>query len=171
MAADPYKMLGVSRTASEAEIKSAYRKLAKKYHPDLNAGNDVKFKELNSAHDVLADPTKRAAFDRGEIDGSGEPTRPQYTRQPGSGPARPGTHSGNFDFGNFGDLDDLFSAFGGGKSRSQRRAAPVDHDVHYKVEVDFMEAARGGKNALPCRTENRSTLPFPKALPTGKNSD
>ena len=71
---DPYKTLGVSRTADQAEIKSAYRKLAKKYHPDLNPGDaDVerRFKDVSAAYDVLGDSAKRAKFDRGEFDAGG----------------------------------------------------------------------------------------------------
>src|SRR5476649_1655341 len=76
MARDPYDILGVKKDASEADIKAAYRKLAKKHHPDLNPTNknaDEKFKEVNAANDLLSDKEKRAAFDRGEIDMEGQP--------------------------------------------------------------------------------------------------
>ena len=65
---DPYKTLGIKKNATSAEIKSAYRKLAKEHHPDLNSGNAEHFKNISSAYDVLSDKTKRARFDRGEFD-------------------------------------------------------------------------------------------------------
>jgi len=71
MTKNPYEILGVSKNASDADIKSAYRKLAKKYHPDLNPADksaDEKFKELNAANNLISDAEKRAAFERGEID-------------------------------------------------------------------------------------------------------
>src|ERR1700761_8666283 len=81
---DPYKTLGVERTASEAAIRSAYRKLAKRHHPDVNPGKPEaaeKFKEISTAYDLLGDKEKRARYDRGEIDASGNempPQRPFY---------------------------------------------------------------------------------------------
>ena len=75
MADDPYKVLGVARDASEKDISGAYRKLAKKHHPDLNPGNkkaEERFKAISAAHELLSDPEKRARFDRGEIDASGQ---------------------------------------------------------------------------------------------------
>src|SRR5713226_8821661 len=82
---DPYAMLGVKREASPDEIRSAYRKLAKKYHPDLNPGNkeaEARFKAISAANELLSDPEKRARFDRGEIDASGQerPERAAYRR-------------------------------------------------------------------------------------------
>ncbi|MFT3964499.1 MAG: DnaJ domain-containing protein, partial [Sphingobium sp.] len=77
--ADPYSLLGVSRTADEAAIKSAYRKLAKELHPDRNKDNPKaadRFSEVTAAYDLLSDKDKRAQFDRGEIDGNGNPTHP-----------------------------------------------------------------------------------------------
>src|ERR1700761_6404499 len=73
---DPYKVLGVSKTASEAEIKKAFRSLAKKHHPDTHPGNDKakqRFQEISAAYDVIGDKDKRAKFDAGEIDASGNP--------------------------------------------------------------------------------------------------
>ena len=90
---DPYDVLGVSKTASEAEIKSAFRKLAKKYHPDQSKEPKAKerFAEVGSAYEILGDDKKRKAFDRGEIDAEGKPRAPQFEgfgfgAQPGGGP-------------------------------------------------------------------------------------
>src|SRR6202789_504097 len=95
---DPYDVLGVSKTASEAEIKSAFRKLAKKYHPDQSKELKAKerFAEVGSAYEILGDDKKRKAFDRGEIDAEGKPRAPQFE---GLG-AQPG--GGRGDFRNFG---------------------------------------------------------------------
>src|SRR5580698_9188730 len=94
---DPYDVLGVSKTASGAEIKSAFRKLAKKYHPDQSKEPKAKerFAEVGSAYEILGDDKKRKAFDRGEIDAEGKPRAPQFE---GFG-AQPG---GRGDFRNFG---------------------------------------------------------------------
>ncbi len=94
---DPYEVLGVQRNASAAEIKSAFRKLAKKHHPDANK-NDTKsagrFAEVNSANEILGDEDKRKQFDRGEIDAEG---KPRYQGFPGGG-ARPGGAPGGFEY-------------------------------------------------------------------------
>src|ERR1700685_2057615 len=107
---DPYDVLGVSKTASEAEIKSAFRKLAKKYHPDQSKEAKAKerFAEIGSAYEILGDEKKRAAFDRGEIDAEGKPRAPQFE---GFGSGRPG---GGADFRNF-NFD-----FGGGEFATGR---------------------------------------------------
>src|ERR1039457_5940473 len=102
---DPYEVLGVQRGASAAAIKSAYRKLAKKHHPDANK-NDPKsaarFSELSSANEILGDEEKRKQFDRGEIDAEG---KPRFQGFPGGGGARPGAGFGpetEFETFNFG---------------------------------------------------------------------
>ncbi|WP_157085222.1 DnaJ domain-containing protein, partial [Sphingomonas adhaesiva] len=90
--ADPYATLGVARGASEADIKKAYRKLAKELHPDRNKDNpkaSERFSQVTSAYDLLTDKDKRARFDRGEIDGDGNPTAPFGFGGAGGGP-RPG---------------------------------------------------------------------------------
>ncbi len=102
---DPYDVLGVAKTAGEAEIKSAFRRLAKKYHPDQSKEAKAKerFAEVGSAYEILGDEKKRKAFDRGEIDAEGKPRAPQFEgfgfgRQPG-GRGRGDARSFGFDFG------------------------------------------------------------------------
>ncbi|MEE4290092.1 MAG: DnaJ C-terminal domain-containing protein [Erythrobacter sp.] len=132
---DPYRTLGVARTASESDIKSAYRKLAKELHPDRNKENPKaaeKFSDVTKAYDLLSDKDKRARFDRGEIDAEGNPLNPfagmgagmgarGFGR--GGGPGGPGGYRSS-DFGGFNgaediDLGDLFEGlFGGGRGRA-----------------------------------------------------
>src|SRR5215510_15282770 len=95
--ADPYRVLGVERTASEEEIKRAYRKLAKKLHPDLNPGDkkvEAQFKDTTAAYDFLSDADKRRKYDRGEIDENGQPRGPRYSSRPGAGGQRRGRSFG-----------------------------------------------------------------------------
>src|ERR1700741_3451054 len=113
--ADPYQLLGVARTASEDEIKKAYRKLAKKLHPDVNPGNkkiETQFKEVTAAYDFLTDSEKRQRYDRGEIDESGQPRGfggfGQGRR--GAGGAR---RAPNFDMDDQGGAEDVLRDFFG----------------------------------------------------------
>jgi len=160
MAADPYTTLGVSRGASEKEIKSAYRKLAKELHPDANKDNPKaaeRFSEVTAAYDLLSDKDKRARFDRGEIDADGNPMGfgggfgggGFGGSQRGFGGGGPG---GGFEgFSSEGiDLGDLFGdifggargarggPFGGGQ---QHRAAPRGANVQYRLAVSLTDAA------------------------------
>jgi molecular chaperone DnaJ len=134
-----YDTLGVSKTASADEIKKAYRKLARKHHPDANPGDtsaEEKFKEVQHAYDVLSDPEKRKTYDRfGSENG-----------RPGPGP--------NVDFGSFdiGDLGDIFGGLFGGGGRARTRAArqPVrGNDVEAQVHLSFEDSLRGAEAKVP----------------------
>jgi DnaJ-class molecular chaperone len=148
MARNPYEVLGVKKEASEDEIRSAYRKLAKKYHPDLNPGNkeaEARFKELASANDILSDKDKRARFDRGEIDESGTERPPQQSWR-GYAEGAPGEkyHTQNIDPE---DLEDLFGIFGRGRGGGAGlRMRGQDH--HFVLAVDFLDAVNGAKKRL-----------------------
>jgi DnaJ-class molecular chaperone len=149
---DPYKILGVSKSASGAEIKSAYRKLAKKHHPDLNSGNADKFKEINGAYDILSDETKRAKYDRGQMDPAGNerPGAGFWRTWAGRSRARDtGSRSGGFNFDDL-DEDDLFADLfrtGARTSRGrneQRQPEPEPvRNTNYKLKVPFEEATAG----------------------------
>lgn len=139
---DYYKTLGVEKNASADEIKSAYRKLAKQYHPDLHPGDSAaaeKFKEINEAYSVVGDPDKRGKYDRGEMDmGAG-----------GAGYNPFG--GGGFSASGFDDIFDMFSGafgFGGSSSRRRSQQSSVGSDITYTVELTFMESVLGCKKPI-----------------------
>lgn len=140
---DYYKVLGVDKSASQDEIKAAYRKLAKQYHPDLHPGDEAaaeKFKEINEAYSVVGDADKRAKYDRGEMDD-----------QFGGGSGfNPFGGQGGFSASGFDDLFNMFTGgfgFGGG-SRGGRKAQQAGSDVTVNVELTFMEAVLGCKKSI-----------------------
>ncbi len=145
---DYYEMLGIGKNATDAEIKSAYRKLAKKYHPDLNPGNkeaEEKFKEVNEANDVLSDPQKRQRYDQFGFAG----VDPNYAAANGGGAGGFGGGFGGVDLGDiFGDIfgggfGGGFSGFGGGSSTRTANAPRKGHDIQASVILTFEEAAHG----------------------------
>jgi DnaJ-class molecular chaperone len=152
LAADPYKTLGVGKGASQADIQKAYRRLAKKLHPDLNPGDktaEERFKEVSAAYDLLSDADKRARFDRGEIDSSGA-ERPQQRYYRDFADAD-GAHvyTSNAGFADFGDADDILSEFfGRGVAGGGREFRMRGRDVHYRIEVDFLDAINGAKKQV-----------------------
>lgn len=140
---DYYEVLGVRRGASESDIKRAYRKLARRYHPDVNPGDktaEAKFKELSEAHDVLSDAEKRRQYDQFGHDG--------FSRAAG-GP-QPGAGHGGFDFGRvdfehggLGDLGDFFSGLFGAQTGMRTDAPLKGEDLHYSLDINFADAVQG----------------------------
>lgn len=152
MADDPYQILGVAKTASQDDIRKAYRKLAKELHPDLRPGDksaEERFKKVSAAYAVIGDADQRARFDRGEIDASGAEKPPEqefYRQYAGGDQGRRYQSSAGFeDMGDMGDVfADLFGRRGAGGPRGPAQGA----DVLYQLEVDFLDAVNGGKRRL-----------------------
>lgn len=156
---DLYQVLGVSKTASEAEIKSAYRKLARKYHPDLNKDDKSaaeKFKEISNAYDIIGNAEKRKKYDNNEIDAEGKPTGfgagfgGAQGAYGGENPFAGGFRSAGFDGAQGFDFSsifgsDFFSQFAGGAGGgySTRSAGRKGQDVSYNMRVSFLDAANG----------------------------
>lgn len=177
---DPYEVLGVSRTASQQDIKSAYRKLARTLHPDLNPGDpkaEDKFKEASSAYDLLSDEMKRARYDRGEIDASG-----QERRRAGGG-GRAGGGFGGFGGGRtagggkrftfediFGDDEgfaDIFARSRGPGGR-QHSAPQRGGDTRYRLHVSFEEAALGATKTVTLSSGKKVNVKVPPASEDGR---
>jgi molecular chaperone DnaJ len=142
MAKSLYESLGVSKNASQDELKKAYRKLVRQYHPDKNPGDaeaEARFKEVQTAYDVLSDPEKRKQYDRfGSANG-----------QPGAG----GPGATTFDFEDF-DLGDIFGGlFGRGRGREQQQRGQRGNDVEVPVTISFDDSLRGVQTTVPVQLE------------------
>ena len=179
MAVDPYTLLGVPRSASEADIKKAYRKLAKELHPDANKDNPKaaeRFSEVTQAYDILGDADKRARFDRGEIDADGNPANPFAGAGAGFGAggfgggfrgrADPwGQQRGGAGFGSEGDPSSIFEELFGGRSR--RAPPPRGANVNYRLSVGFVDAATLAPQRITLGDGKTIDLKLPKGLDSG----
>lgn len=166
MADDPYATLGVPKGASDEDIRRAFRKLAKELHPDISKGNEERFKKVSSAYEILGDPEKRRAYDRGEIDGRGEPRHAGF-RQYARG-ARAGAGAGGpFDEFGFGDIfSDIFG--GVGQRGGRPNFVAKGHDVRYTLEVDFLEAASGATKRVTLPGGGTLDLNVPAGVTDGQ---
>ena len=159
--ADPYQTLGLAKTATDGEIRKAYRKLAKEHHPDLNPGNkqaEARFKEISAAYTLLSDPEKRRAFDAGETDAEGQPQagRQYYRDYAGAGAGF--RYERPEDLGGFEDLGDVFADLmrgqrAGGRGGGARGGAETHFrmrggDVHYTLPIEFLEAVNGARKRV-----------------------
>lgn len=151
---DYYEVLGLKKTATEEDIKKAYRKLAKKYHPDVNkeAGAEEKFKEINEAYEILSDEQKRAAYDRYGFAGT----------DPNTGFGSSGFGSSGFGgFGGMDDLSDIFSSFMGGgfggfsSSRSSRSQSVKGDNRYMSMNIDFLDAVHGVERTVTIDVDKR----------------
>lgn len=161
---DPYKTLGVAKGDSQDEIKNAYRKLAKKFHPDLNPGNkeaEKRFKDIAAAYEIVGTPENRAKFDRGEWEGqesagpTGRRSGPFYRQaQQGAG--------GRYDF-NFEDLDpSMFEQMFGG-----RQGAAAGRDELYQLEIDLRDSINGVEKEITLPSGKRLQVKIPKGIASG----
>ena len=157
---DPYETLGVDRSATDKEIKDAFKRLARKFHPDLHPGDkeaEAKFKDISAANDLLKDTEKRRRFDAGEIDASGvERPQERFYRDFADGPAY-ASHAAQDGFANNEELEEFLArAFSGGGRRSQAEFRARGQDVSYVLPVEFLEVANGAARTI--------TLPEGKTL-------
>ncbi|MDA7947012.1 MAG: J domain-containing protein [Hyphomicrobiaceae bacterium] len=176
MARDPYDVLGLKKDASQDDIRKTYRKLAKKFHPDLNPGDtaaEERFKEISGAFAVLGDEDKRKRYDAGELDETGaERPEHQYYRQYADADAQHQYHS-SAGFEDFADLSDLFKeAFSQrGYARGEPRGEGMKlrgADVRYNFPVEFLEAAKGEKKRVTMPDGAVLDISIPAGIDDGK---
>lgn len=170
----PYDILGLKPSASEDDIRKAFRKQAKTWHPDLNPGDakaESRFKDINAAYDLLSDPEKRARYDRGEIDAEGRETFANaYAHAHHGGAAHgPGPHgfgqAGAYHFSFGGDApEDLFSHLFGARSAGRARG----QDRRTAVTVDFLDAALGAKRRVTLSDGRSLEIAIPAGLKDGQ---
>ena len=165
---NPYEILGIAPTASSSEMQSAYRKLAKKFHPDLNPGDkaaEEKFKEVAGAYDLLGDADKRKRFDSGEIDATGAERPPHnYYRDYTSQQEEP--YSDTSGFADFMDTEDAFAEL---LRRGQRvRANRRGQDMHYRLAIDFAESITGANKRITLPDGDTLDVRIPPGLVDGQ---
>ncbi len=173
MSDDPYAALGVAKTATQDAIRKAYKKIARESHPDLNPGDpkaEAKFKAAASAYDLLKDADKRARFDRGEIDASGQ-ERPErkFYREYAEGPEA--TYHTRRGYEDFGDLSDVFADLFGQRGRGGARTEGMQMrgaDRHYTLEVGFLEAAQGATRRITLPDGQVLDVKIPQGLADGQ---
>lgn len=168
---DPYDVLGVARDATDAEIKKAYRRLAKKYHPDANAGDETaaqRFSDVTSAYDFLNDAEKRSAFDRGEIDANGNPMGFGFGTGHGGMGGRAGAAGGE-TFGGFAAEDIFADLFGGlrGRPGGGPFASP-GQDVSYTLTLPLQDVATGATRRVTLAHGRTLDVRIPRGVQNGQ---
>ncbi len=177
MSNNPYSALDLKKSATDAEIKKAYRKIAKNSHPDLNPGDsaaEAKFKAASAAYDLLKDKDQRRRFDAGEIDASGAEKQPErkfyrdYAEQPGHG------YGNTHGYEDFGDMSDAFADILRQRQASSARGAygggfdARGADAGFMLEVDFIAAAKGGKKRITLPSGDNLEVKIPQGTTDGQ---
>ncbi len=171
MSKNPYAVLGVKETATQEEIKKAYRSLAKKHHPDLNPGNkqnEAKFKEISHAYDQIGTPEARAKFDRGETEenpfqqgGQGRQWSSYYNTQQNSG-----RYSQSFADA-FGD-EDLFEQIFGRSRSGKKSRQHTNEDMHYQMDISFADSILGAEKVITLANGKNLSVKIPAGIEDGK---
>ncbi len=170
MANDPYQELGVARSATADDLRKAYRKLAKQYHPDANPGDkasEEKFKRVTAAFDLIGDPEKRAKFDRGELDADGRETHPGFHAGGGfgGGPFRGGGPTMGPDI----DLSDIFGDVFGGRGGGRGFGGPQKgQDLRARFDIDLEDAILGAKRRVSFSDGRQLDINIPAGAADGQ---
>lgn len=174
MSWDPYAALGVSRSASADEIRSAYRKLAKELHPDVRPNDkaaEERFKRATSAFNLLGDPATKARFDRGEVDAEGNERQQTHAYRTGAGRTQNGYSGAGESVFDLGDIfSDLFGSAGatGGGARQPPFGKMRGRDIRLPMEVDFLEAIRGGRKRVQLSDGRTLDVAIPVGVTDGQ---
>jgi DnaJ-class molecular chaperone len=167
---DPYEILGVAKTATADDIRKAYRKLAKKLHPDLNPGDkkaEEQFKEVAAANDLLSDPDKRRRFDAGEIDASGAEKAPPHARYYRDYAGEAGhPYEGHGAYGDFAQGDDMFAELLRRAAEQARRRPGAD--LHYELQVEFLDAVNGATRTITLPQGGTLNVTIPAGVEDGQ---
>jgi DnaJ-class molecular chaperone len=166
---DPYEILGVARAASPEQIRKAYRRLAKKLHPDLNPGNtdsEERFKEVAGAYELLSDPDKRQRFDSGEIDASGaQRPRPQFYKDFAAEAAEDSPYQNRSGFADFA-ADDILAELLRQQAWESRRARGPD--LNYRLSIEFLDAINGATKRLTLPEGGSFDVTIPPGIQEGQ---
>lgn len=166
---NPYDVLGVASTASAAELQSAYRKLAKKLHPDLNPGDkaaEEKFKEVAGAYDLLGDPDKRKRFDNGEIDATGAERQQQRYYRDYASADQGDPYADMSGYADFMDGEDPFADLL--RRSQQQRANRRGQDMHYRLPIEFVESITGANKRISLPDGSNLDVKIPAGLVDGQ---
>jgi DnaJ-class molecular chaperone len=162
---DPYEVLGVARTATADEIRKAYRKLAKKLHPDINPGDkegEARFKEISAAYEILSNEDKRRRYDAGEIDASGAERPQQRYYRDFAGTGNGAAYDSDAGFADFGGAEDLFAEF------FNRRRRVRGADLHFRLAIDFLDAVNGTTKHVTLPDGGSLSVTIPAGIDDGQ---
>ena len=166
---DPYQILGLLPSATPAEIKKAYLKLAKKFHPDLNPGDkhaEENFKEISAANDLLSDPEKRQKFDAGEIDAAGNERQQRKYYRDYASESNSNPYQGQSAYSDFSDRSDLFEELI--RKHARQAGSKQGHNLNYRLEVQFLDAVIGAKKHITLPHGGTLEVTIPPGIEEGQ---